>query len=260
MTLLTFNDYSVIIPVPMSEKLKSRDLENIEQKLARKKKKFLAILTASSIFIMGTIYEGGFRFYDPGTKPEVRSYSRMIDPNDGNVFVNTEKYLVMDPIEKENTQYYWIHRGGNSIEVIDKIVKENKDNKQRLDLEMDVRIVNDELLVEHGTIKEAETDELKIQLTIDPNEAEFSFKERPTFEQIIEHVASVSTFEKPIAVNIDMKEPTKFSKANMKEMIKILEKYNVAAIIQPKRDDVKDELRGVVQAETGQNGKSQQGG
>jgi len=219
----------------MLERLKHRETEDIEQRLKRKRKKFTAILAASSVFIIGTTYESGFLFFPTPVKFVSESYKQLTDPRNGNAYLDTGDFF------SKNGKYEWVHRAGNALDRIDEAVKENQNKTARLVLDMDATDINEELYGEHGIILHKKIAGLNFNLVIDPNEVDLETKLPPTFQELIKHIASLSTPQKPIGVNIELKHGS-FKEEALTKLIDILLEYQVPAIIQPDQQGSRERL------------------
>jgi len=86
---------------------------------------------------------------------------------------------------------------------------------------------------EHGLIYQRKIFNRKINIVFDPAEAEIRTRLPATFEELIKHIHSLSTQENPLGVFVDIKRGP-FKEEALENLINILLKYNVPALIDPK--------------------------
>lgn len=217
----------------MAEHLSPQNQQYFEQIIANQRKKIATFLAASSFLFMGTINNEGFRLLPSKIKLESKSFEELINPFDGNAYVLTESFL------KDDGLYEWSHRAGNTIESIDEAVRKGANI-----IDMDLNDADGELYGEHGIMLKEKILGSDFTLVFDPIEVKLETKSPTKFEDLIKHIASHSTQERPLAVNTEFKFGP-FHDETLEKMIDILFKYQVPAIIRPGKGKRLETIRAI---------------
>ncbi|OGH06576.1 MAG: hypothetical protein A2W22_02860 [Candidatus Levybacteria bacterium RBG_16_35_11] len=234
----------------MSERLNPKASRNIEQKIkSRRKNVALALIVAGFLGAevgIKVLVEGGGRLLSPVISAIEKDYTKLTDPSDASAYIGTEKFLI------SNLTYDWFHRSGNTIEDIDAAFKEGA----RI-FDIDLSCINEELYGEHGFIFR-ENILGTSYVVFDPNEWELKRGLPQTFKDLIGHIASLDTPERPLAVTIGFKYGN-FTEEVLEKMVNILIESKVPAIIQPIKKDRLDYIRKIYKEKTGLSGTSPRG-
>ncbi|MCL4418346.1 MAG: hypothetical protein M1365_16960 [Actinobacteria bacterium] len=181
--------------------------------------------------------EGGIRLYPPKLKVERLNYTEdIMNPFMGRPLVDFDNFFT------ENRPLDVIHRAGNTIEDI------NRAYPIANIFDIDVNDVFGTLYGEHGIIPHIKVPilnlKLKIPMVIDLNEVEVRMGMPTTFEDLIKHIHSLSTPDKPLGVFLDLKYGD-FEEKTLEKLIDTLIKYRVSAIFDPKDKKLLQRIRNV---------------
>jgi hypothetical protein len=135
-------------------------------------------------------------------------------------FIQTQKFFCRE------TKLYRAHRAGNTPEDTNKAFRLGANV-----FEMDLNIVNGKAFVEHGWFLQQDVSDHELNFVFDPAELKVKLKPPHTFKEVIEHIASLSTPQKPLGVSMELKHGT-YTPQVINSLIDTLLQYNVPALIQ----------------------------
>lgn len=184
----------------------------IQEQIRRQK---VLIVAASFAALMSS---GGIHLDPPHLEERPFNIAQDVT-SEANLLVDYRAFFV------PNRRLEIVHRGGNSIEAIDKAFLIKGANI----FDIDANDHDGKIYGEHGIILDIGGDN---HLVFDPTEGRLTTVTPATLEELIKHVHSLSTPRNPLGVQIELKHGA-FKEKTLKELIDILYKYNMPSIIIP---------------------------
>lgn len=226
--------------------------KDFKEKTKSRNKRIALFLTGASFVAITALekigLEGGWHIFPSKAAAIERTCQDLTDPSNGNAYLNTESVFTKD---NRNRNFDWVHRV-NNLSLMDKAIEENKNSNNILVLEADTSIIDGEICLVHGlTMKDPLGFLFKI--VIDPTEGQIS-KENPLkLSDALKHLQSLSTNEKPILLNLELKHG-KYTREVFEKMESEILQYNSHVIVQPDQQGSRqrlDTMRIVYQEKTG---------
>lgn len=128
-------------------------------------------------------------------------------------------------------EFKYVHRGGNSFKAIEEAYAKGADL-----FDIDANDVNGMVHGEHGIIPHVQLElgklgiNLYLPAVLDINEKEVKLGMPSTYEELVAHIASLSTPERPLAISTELKRG-EFELSTLERMVAIHQAYNIPAVV-----------------------------